>query len=148
MNQPSTEKDIAQMNDFLRGELAAVETYDQAIDKVGDDHPNMAERLRDCRKSHRQRANDLDGYVRRLGGEPVQSSEAWGTFAKAVEGTAKLFGNHAAISALEEGEDHGLKDYEKGLDDLSADVRAYIEQHVLPEQQRTHDILSDMQDRV
>ena len=45
------------------------------------------------------------------GGTPAEGSGAWGTFAKVVEGGAKVFGEKAAVAALEEGEDHGLADY-------------------------------------
>ena len=44
-------------------------------------------------------------------GSPTDDSGPWGAFARLVEGGAKMFGEKAAISALEEGEDHGLKLY-------------------------------------
>jgi hypothetical protein len=65
-------------------------------------------------------------------------------FAKAVEGTAKLFGEKSAIAALEEGEDHGLKDYKKELDDNELDLtaRSVLTSRLLPQQQVTHDRMS------
>ena len=75
-------------------------------------------------------------------------SGPWGTFAKAVEGGAKIFGTSAAISALEEGEDHGLSDYKGDLSDLTPDMQRFITSEILPEQRETHATMSRLQDRV
>lgn len=141
------EKDIDQLNSFLRGELSAVETYDQAIEKLKDE-PGLAAPLSVCRKSHERRAELLRSEVVRLGGKPARGSGAWGNFARLVEGGAKAFGKKAAIAALEEGEDHGRDDYERDLDDLSPSTRGFIEAQLLPEQHRTHGELSALMKRV
>jgi hypothetical protein len=85
-----------------------------------------------------------------LRGEPSGSSGPWGAFAKAVQGTAKIFGDKATIAALEEGEDHGLKDYKKELDDrdLDAQARMIVANQLLPEQQQTHARLSALKKRL
>lgn len=142
-----TKENVSQLNSFLRGELSAVETYEQAIEKTASD-PAVRSTLLECQQSHRNRVAELSEYVRQLGGEPAMSSGLWGTFAKAVEGGAKAFGEKAAISALEEGEDHGLKDYSRDLSDLDPTVRAYVQNRILPEQQRTHNALSRLQHRI
>ena len=54
----ATKDDITQLNSFLRGELSAVETYDQAIAKLGDD-PAVRGKLDNCRTSHQLRATLL-----------------------------------------------------------------------------------------
>lgn len=101
------------MNRLLRGELAATETYQQALARLGDDHG--AAGLRQIHADHRTAANELRQHVHLLSGTPDQSSGAWGAFAKAVEGTAGLFSNKAALKALKEGEEHGIKEYEDAL---------------------------------
>jgi hypothetical protein len=53
-----------------------------------------------------------------------------------------------AVNALEEGEDHGLKDYRKDLDDLDPADRALVEGQLLPAQQQTHDRLSALKKRM
>jgi len=125
------------LNSLLRGELAATETYQQAMAKVGNEP--AAVDLRRIRDEHREAANTLRQHVHQHGGQPDQDSGAWGTFAKAVEGTAKLFGNAAALKALKEGEEHGLKSYEDALNDprLPTDVKGLIQSRLLP-QTRTH----------
>ena len=129
------EKTVEALNGFLRGEISAVETYRQAIEKLGSP---VGAQLEDCRRSHERRVDKLRDQVARLGGEPAKDSGAWGAFAKAVEGTAKLFGNTAALKALKEGEEHGLKDYEDALHDetLSAIVQSAI--RGLISRQRSH----------
>ncbi len=98
-----------------RGEIAATETYNQALEKLADDP--CASELRSIRDEHRTFANELRQHVRDLGDKPDQGSGTWGAWAKLVEGTAKVFGKNAALKALKEGEEHGLKDYESALEE-------------------------------
>ena len=128
------------LNSLLRGEIAATETYQQAMAKVGGE-VGVAD-LRRIHEEHREAANTLRQHVHTHGGQPDQGSGAWGSFAKLVEGGAKVFGAKSAIAALEEGEDHGRDDYKRELDELSPDVRRLVESELLPEQLRTHDALS------
>jgi uncharacterized protein (TIGR02284 family) len=134
------EQSVDVLNSFLRGEISAVETYRQALEKV--EKAQLASQLQDCMQSHKQRVTLLSEQIRTLGGTPSTSSGVWGAFAKAVEGGATTFGEKAAIAALEEGEDHGRNDYRRDVDKLDASSRLIIQERVLPEQQRTHDTLS------
>src|SRR5213592_1810214 len=79
------------LNGLLRGELAATETYQQALEKLGDERG--ADMLRKIHVDHREAANAVRLHVRDFGEKPDTSSGAWGAFAKAVEGTATLLGN-------------------------------------------------------
>jgi len=133
---------VATLNGFLRGEISAVETYRQALDKLQTSSSRTE--LEECRRSHAQRVERLRQEVVRLGGTPEEDSGAWGAFAKLVEGSAKVFGEKAAIYALEEGEDHGLKLYRDEMGKLDATVRSVIESEVLPAQVRTHKSLSTL----
>jgi uncharacterized protein (TIGR02284 family) len=125
------------LNRLLRGELAATETYQQALAKVGND-PRSAE-LRRLHDSHRTAANEIRQHIHQHGGKPDQGSGSWGTWAKTVEGAAKIFGNAAAVKALKEGEEHGIKDYEAALNDqnLPAECKDLIRNRLLP-QTRSH----------
>lgn len=140
MTDTTEKNDINQLNSFLRGEISAVETYRQALEKV--DNTTAESILRSNLSSHQDRVTTLTSEVRRLGGEPADSSGAWGTFAKAVEGGAKIFGESAAVAALEEGEDHGLNDYQGDIDELSPGARQMVATQLLPEQHKTHDALA------
>jgi uncharacterized protein (TIGR02284 family) len=136
----SRKQTVDQLNSFLRGELSAAEAYRQAITKL----PTSTHRptLEQCARSHEERANLITREVRRLGGAPAEDSGAWGTFAKLFESSAQIFGEKAAIAALEEGEDHGRNDYQRDLADLEPGVRSLIEAQELPEQLRTHSMIS------
>ena len=133
--------DIEQLNSFLRGEISAVETYDQALAKLGDE-PALLDVLRACRTSHQRRVTVLRSEIQRLGGKPSDGSGVWGAFAKLVEGGAKTLGKGPAINALEQGEDHGKDDYADDLEKLSPAVRSFVQTQLIPEQTRTHDALS------
>lgn len=134
---------VDQLNNYLRGELSAVETYRMALDKLDANSPTRIE-LDSAMQSHQQRVVLLRDAIIQLGGKPNESSGPWGVFAKAVEGAARVFGDKAAIAALEEGEDHGLKDYRTGIEDkdLDAQSRTIVSAQLLPEQERTHARLS------
>lgn len=138
-----SDKDIDKLNDFLKSEIAAVETYGQAIEKTGQSS-TVVQRLVELRQSHAGRARLLKERIVALGGVPAEGSGVWGGFAKLVEGGAKTFGEKAALSALEEGEDKGLKEYRDEIEDLSDATRQFVASMILPEQQRSHDTLSRM----
>jgi len=144
LNQSS--KTVDTLNEFLRGEISAVETYRQAIEKLSAS-PNRTQ-LEECRRSHEQRIGKLKEQVRRLGGEPAQGSGAWGAFAKLVEGGAKVLGEGTAIAALEEGEDHGLKQYRGDLSNLDATSRELVQSDLLTAQERTHRTMSTLKKTV
>ncbi|MFN3243495.1 MAG: demethoxyubiquinone hydroxylase family protein [Planctomycetota bacterium] len=140
MTDNKHQNDIDRLNSFLRGEISAVETYRQALEKVEDATAEVV--LRNNLANHQGRVTSLAARILRLGGEPAESSGVWGAFAKAIEGGAKIFGESAAVAALEEVEDHGLHDYQNDLDRLSPEIRQMVATELLPEQQRTHDALS------
>ena len=133
---------VSVLNSFLRGEISAVETYRQALDKV--EAAPLRTQLQDCMQSHARRVDVLRQQIQMLGGEPSEGSGVWGAFAKAVEGSAKAFGEKAAISALEEGEDHGRNEYRQELDKLDDSARAFVQSRIMPEQERTHSAMSQM----
>lgn len=139
-------KDIDKLNSFLKDELSAVETYQQCIDKVDD--PVLTTSLTNIQQSHQARVDLLGRKIQDLGGEPDYSSGIWGGFAKMFEGGAKLFGDKAAIDALERGEDKGRDNYQDDVDKLTPEVRSFIDTTILPEQLRSHEMLNRVQDLV
>jgi hypothetical protein len=138
-NIMGTKSNVEQLNSFLRGELSAVETYRMALDKLDATSVARTE-VQQCLQSHEERVSMLRDAIITAGGTPADSSGPWGMFAKAVEGTAKVFGEKAAIAALEEGEDHGIKDYKDGMDDNDLDINAkgLLTSQLWPAQKQTH----------
>lgn len=93
----NNESNIKVLNSLLRGEISAVETYNQAIEKfTGEQESVVLQRLK---TEHVESAAILREQVTQAGGTPDTSSGAWGAFAKGVEGTAKLLGESTALKA-------------------------------------------------
>ena len=138
MEMSTNEQSLSNLAALCRGELAAVETYNTALSS-GSLRPFSAQLIQ-CQRSHQNRVHLLGWRIHLLGGVPPESSGAWGIFAKAFEEAATAIGEKAAISALEEGEDHGLNEYRSRLDQLDADTRDFVQARILPEQTETHGI--------
>ncbi len=138
---------VRQLNSLLRGEISAAETYRMAIDKVatGDDaHAANLGLLREIQEEHGRAAQGIRDRIRELGGEPSDSSGAWGAWAKLVEGTANLLGDAASLKALKEGEEHGLKDYAEGVDDIDLTSAELVQNQLIPAQQRHINLLDQL----
>jgi uncharacterized protein (TIGR02284 family) len=130
------EKRADEINELLRGEISAVETYDQALKKLGNESEGKP--LREILQNHRDSAKKLEAEVRSLKAEPSTDSGAWGTWAKTVEGSAKVMGDDAALKALKEGEEHGLKEYQDALDknEVPAKVKTLIRSSLIERQKK------------
>lgn len=135
-----TDKSVSHLNSLLRAEISAVETYQQAIPKVTTSKNELVE----CERSHRQRVERLKGRILQLGGTPASGSGVWGSVAKLIEAGAKILGEKAAIAALEEGEDRGIKDYKGDMSDLDPDSKRLVEEELFPAQQKTHRAMSTL----
>lgn len=133
-----TPESLDKLDECLRGELSAVQTYDLALQNL--EVTEIAGALRQLRDSHNRRVTLIRDRIRSWGAVPSETSGAWGAFARLIQRGADLFGDKAAISALEEGEDHGLKLYLEDLDDVDLDTRQFIRHELLPDQRRTHDL--------
>jgi hypothetical protein len=144
--QPAVDRETAleTLNSLMRGELAAVETYRHAITRLGR---QVSEDLDICMRSHDQRATKLAEHIALAGGTPVTGSGLWGAFARMVEAGAELIGARAVYAALEEGEDQGLTDYRAALDRVDANGLALLRSYLLPEQIRTHGLMSSLSRR-
>lgn len=127
-----TQSCIDACNKLLRGELSAVETYNQAIEKFsGSGESNI---LVELRGEHEHSVRELSAHVSAMGGTPDSDSGPWGTFAEAVEGSAKMFGESAALIALIEGEKHGIDEYKDALADpeVMEEAKDSIRENLLP----------------
>ncbi len=139
---------VRQLNSFLRGEISAAETYRMAIEKVADSEQASANAnmglLREIQEEHGRAAQALRDRIRELGGDPSDSSGAWGAWAKFTQGTANLFGDSSTLKALKEGEEHGLKDYQEGCDDIDMISAELVENQLIPAQQRHINLLDQL----
>ena len=123
--------DTETLNALLRGEISAAETYDLAISKF--EGRAGAQELRRIRDEHHAAMSMLRDRVRASGGDPAESSGAWGTFAMVVTGTALALGTKSVLGALQQGEEHGISAYQKAVNaEVSNDSRSLIEVELLP----------------
>ena len=140
----STEKNKSQnrknridnMEEVLRGEMSAVEAYEQVIEKI-DETPEVIH-LRELLINHREAVSYWKRQVRTEHATPDNFSGTWGVFVETFVGVAKLLGSTATLKALKEGEEHGLSQYENLLEDESASLvnKNYIRNVLIPNQKR------------
>jgi uncharacterized protein (TIGR02284 family) len=146
MSMHAVEERTASLNSLLRGEMSAVETYTQAIEKFKGDM--IASRLHSILEDHREAVTQLRQHIGVRGGKADQTSGAWGSFAKLVEGTAKMFGKTAALKALKEGEELGISDYNEALEDEHLDIecKTLVRSTLLPRTRGHLTVLDQLMD--
>lgn len=103
------------IDEIIRGEISAVETYEQVLKEVENDPESL--RLEKFLDQHAHAVNYWQRQVKRDGLIPESSSSIWGTAVEAFVGVSKLLGNTTALRALIAGEEHGLKNYQSMLED-------------------------------
>jgi hypothetical protein len=118
---------------MLRDELAAMETYDQALG-LFDKYPTALAELKRIRDDHREAVRVLREHITGHGGTPSETSGAWGAIAAALTEAAKVIGPDTTLADLKRGEEHGLGDYRTALkaDGLPSDCRDLVEHRLLP----------------
>lgn len=101
-------------------------------------------------EEHKEAVFSLQDKIQHLGGIPSRNSGAWGAWAKIIQAGANLLGKHSALKVLREGELTGAEEYAKALMDhqLPSDIRALIENKLLPAQQRHMRTLDRLLDTV
>jgi hypothetical protein len=117
--------DTEALNTLLRGELSAVESYDRAIpDFAGC--PSVPE-LHHLRDDHAEAVVVLRDRVVRYGGVPAGGCGPWAAFAAAL-------GPATVLKALQEGERHGISEYEEVLSTgrIDSDSADTIRSQLLP----------------
>jgi len=137
----SSQATVDALNELLRGELSAIESYDKAILAL-DDLPEVRQHLSECRASHDARAERISRAILQVGGEPARAPGAWGPFARVIAGGARTLGHETVIRTLEEGEDHGLRDYKDALPRLDLGLQRLVSSELYPQQVHTHSVLS------
>jgi hypothetical protein len=129
---PSSSK----LEEWLLAELAAVETYDLALERIT--HLGMRHALHEISASHSRRVESLRNRLGVRGGDQEGGSGTWGAVARVLRIDAGLLGERVAIAALEAGEERGLVFYtDEGMGACDAKTRRFVEADLLPEQQRS-----------
>jgi DNA-binding ferritin-like protein len=141
-----SEGSIETLQECLRSELSATETYQLALSNVA--HVGVHSVLQQILTSHATRTERLGERLRWMGAEVTKSSGVWGALAKIVQVGADILGDRAVVAALKEGEDHGLRLYMDAAPHCDASTRGLIEAYLLPEQRRTRELCWSLKEYV
>ncbi len=127
---------MKQVDELIRGELAAVQSIDAVLAKINNDMERTE--LSTIREDHVRAVDTLKRYAGADFKESTNSAGPWGAFASAFTGGASLFGDKAAVQALKVGEEYGMKEYKEALADnaVSSELRQVIQSELLPQQER------------
>lgn len=124
-----------QLDDLIRGEISAVESYDVALSKVKDSVEK--DKLLSFRKDHAHAVEVLKKYAPTEVEMKAQTSGVWGAFTQAFTASASVFGDKATLQALKAGEAHGVQEYKEALDDdsIKPELKQIIRTELLPNQE-------------
>lgn len=127
---------MKQVDELIRGEISAVESFRTVLGKIKDTSERSA--LEQMLQDHVQAVDKLKRYADARFESKAQTSGPWGAFTKAFAGGASFFGDKAALSALKVGEQHGIKEYQEAIkdDSINQEVRNLIQTELLPNQER------------
>jgi hypothetical protein len=134
------ERALDLFNGLLRRELAAVESYFQAMEAFVAD-PALRQQLRECQRSHQIRVDALRARVWQLDGEPALGAGPWAPLLAAICGGADA---GAALRALARAEDEDHATAERDLELLDPDSRRFLEANVMPELERTRVLVHEL----
>ncbi len=135
-DQPAAACDPDALNALLRGELSAVETYDLAMGRFEDQH--VLADIQRIREEHARAVVLLREQVTRSGGAPPAAPGPWSAFAALVGDAPGAVNPAPALSALRQGEEHGVNGYEDALknDAIDAGCKDLIRAELLPRGRR------------
>lgn len=123
--------DGGSLSSLIKDELAAAETYRQALETVRGPE---AEALRRFETEHEDAARILRDRLAAVGVEPPEGTGLWGAWARAIEGSERFFDERAVLKILKLGEERGAADYQEALRDpaLGDAVKELISGELLP----------------
>jgi hypothetical protein len=132
------------INEILRGEISAKESYEQIFEKIESEAEKN--RLSEFKNEHLAAIDFWKNQAELQGAVSDKESGVWGKAVEAFIGTSKLFGNTIALKALKEGEEHGLNNYKDLLkrDDLTNLQKDQIKRQFIPMQEKHINSLNAM----
>ncbi len=128
----ATDQTFETCNALLIMEIAAVETYNQVIDKFDPETADIA--LERIRADHQGNVFELRKFVSEGDHEPAIGSGTWPGIAEALQEVATLLGESPALKCLQAGEAVSISQYENALAnaDVSEGAKAIIKCSLLP----------------
>jgi hypothetical protein len=133
------------LDEILRGEYAAIETYKECISYLKEDK-FVSEALTELKDSHNSAVLYWKTHARISDKIPQENSGLWGVMVGGMLSLSKLGGPKACLSLLKEGEEHGLELYKKMLKDENIDrqQKADIKTVFIPNQKKHIQFLDNL----
>lgn len=100
---------VAALNSLLMHAFDMVRAYTAALDRLRDEE--LREPLLAFRLDHERNLSDLTALVLRLGGVPKGRRDALGPLREGFTAFSAIFGDGAALKALQRAEEAGLRAY-------------------------------------
>jgi uncharacterized protein (TIGR02284 family) len=138
---------IDKVEKLLKNEMAAAETYHQALEKFEEEaRSNEIASLQPIYEEHTEAVSELQERIQQLGATPPSGSGLWGSWSEALMGGAKLIGKEAMLNALLAGEKSGLDDYQDAAadPDVPPEVSDLIKSKYMNSQQENIRVLNQL----
>jgi hypothetical protein len=138
---------IDKVEKLLKNELAAAETYHQALEKFEEEaQSNEINSLQPIYEEHTEAVSELQEKLQQMGATPATGSGLWGSWSEALMGGAKLIGKDAMLNALLAGEKSGLDDYQDAAEDpdVPSEVSELIKSKFMNSQQENIRVLNHL----
>lgn len=121
--------EVEKLRSLAQMDVDAVGTYDAAIARVKE--PLVRERLNEFRVDHVRHVQELNVFIRRFGGEPVElRPDLKGAAMKGLTAMTSMMGTEAALVAMLGNEEFTNRAYELALSfEWSPAVRTLIEKN-------------------
>ncbi len=128
----ATDQTFDTFNALLIGEIAAVETYSQVIDKF--DAAAIDTALDRIRADHQENVLELRKFISNSALEPASGSGTWSGIQETLQIADALLGESPVLKNLQAGEELGISQYENALAnaDVSEAAKAIIKCTLLP----------------
>ncbi len=122
------------INEILRGEISAVETYDSLLEKIKNSSRHFI--LKTIREEHFASIRYWRDEALNQGKFPQLDSALWGDMVMLFVEASKSISTKTAIGMILKGEEHGLKNYQSMLDAqfLTVDQKKKIKETFIPNQ--------------
>jgi uncharacterized protein (TIGR02284 family) len=136
---------LSKVEKLLKNELAAAETYHQALEKFEEEgQRNEIAYLEPIYEEHTEAVSELQEKIQQMGGSPTTDSGLWGSWSETVMSGAEMIGKDAMLNALLAGEKSGLDDYEEAVQDadIPSDVSSLIQTKFVNSQQENIRVLN------
>lgn len=115
---------IDTLNELLKGELMAMDIYQETEDMQGD--VQVMEMLKQFAKDHQEHAQLLADRIKELGGTPIEDTGMAGTMAGMSSKINALRGPSHLLEQVYAGEDKGVHAYEDRIDELDPESQAIV----------------------